>query len=78
MTKKQELLDYCELNLDNTTNMLQIETIMNNDTPCFMSVGASKARTIEIITNNFDDELLGSMPNDSTVHQIQTWNVIPR
>lgn len=78
MTKKQELLYFCESNLNNTNNKLQITTLMNDVSTCVMGIHASKTRTIEIITNNFDDELLGSMPNDSVIHHIQTWNVIPR
>lgn len=77
MTKKNELLNFCNYNLNNN-NILQINTLINNEKKCIMAIHVPKERTIEIITNNFDDELLGSMPNDTVIHSIQDWKVVNR
>jgi len=76
MTKKEELLIFCESNLDGSKNKLRLFTIIDDNQQCFLSINTPKERTIEIITTKFDDELLGSMPNDSVIHQIQSWEIV--
>jgi dTDP-D-glucose 4,6-dehydratase len=74
MTKKETILAFVETNVNGTDNILQINTVIQDTREsCRMTIGASKARTIQIITENFNDELIGSLPNDSVTHEIQGW-----
>lgn len=78
MTKKEEILSFINESLDSSSYLCFYSVIQETKENCSMVVGATKARTLEIFTNNFDDELLGSMPNDSVVHQVISWDVVPR
>lgn len=87
MTKKEELLEFANSTLDNQTNILELSTEITAvsdgseiavGSECYLKIGTSKQRTIEIITLNFNSELVGSLPNDSKVHKINSWNVVPR
>lgn len=73
MTKKEEILKFIEESL-NDSNQLQLQTIIQETNEmCVMTIGATKPRVKEILSNNFNDELLGSMPNDQTIHKIESW-----
>ena len=76
MTKKEELLDFIETNI-NTTNTLQIHTIITSiNEPCTMIISVRKERMTIIFTENFTDELIGHMPGDITTHNIVSWEAV--
>jgi len=76
MTKKDELINFVTKELDDTTNVLRLKTdfVGLDAGSCTICIGASKPRTIEIITDNFDDELVGALPTDTKVHHITSWS----
>jgi len=79
MSIKEQLLLFINDNVDDTNYTLKINTIIQNTGQnCFMTIGAPKTRITQIITENFNEELQGSMPNDSFTHQILSWEVVQR
>ena len=45
---------------------------------CYMFIGTTKERIKEILLQNFTEDLVGHMPNDTTVHRILEWSAAPR
>ena len=78
MTKKEELLEFVELNVDEFCTLQFNSIIQQTGESCTMTVGTRKERILTIITENFTDNLVGHMPNDSVIHEILNWTVIGR
>jgi len=87
MTRKEELLEFIETNIDDIANMLLINTyiiyspvveIATVSSLCSMGIKTTKDRTTTIITNYFDDDLIGCMPHGTVFHVIDSWEVTIR
>jgi len=71
---KTELLSFISANMTDS-NHLVIHTTMDDGRICDMLIKVPKARTIEIISTCFSDELVGTMPHGTIEHQITSWTV---
>lgn len=78
MTKKEELLAFVNANVSVTHTLKFYSTIQQTNESCLMIVGASQTRIAQIITENFDDNLVGNMPNDNVIHEIHSWEICER
>lgn len=78
MTRKEELLEFANLQLGNPDKIARLQTEANG-VPCTLTMVTRQIRFIEIITANFDDDLSGYLPNAPTVlHHILDWNIVDR
>ena len=78
MTKKEELLVFIQTNVNELNTLKFYSVIQQTGENCSMVVGASQNRIAQIITENFDDNLVGNMPNDNVIHEIHSWEICER
>lgn len=73
MTKREELIKYVEDYVNDEIAVQFITMMVETNETCFMFVSATKEQVIDILNKNFTEDLVGSMPNDITVHHIIGW-----
>jgi hypothetical protein len=87
MTKKEEIIDFASTVLEDEKNILQLATeLVEVDSnsglaageSCVIEMHASKSRVLSILSENFNDELVGTLPHGVKVHQIISWTVLPK
>jgi hypothetical protein len=87
MTKKEEIIDFASTVLEDEKNILQLSTELVEVDPnsgltagesCVIEMHARKQRVLAILSDNFNDELIGTLPHGVKIHQIISWTVLPK
>lgn len=78
MTPKEQMIAFVDAYVNDEVSVQFRSLMPATGETCYMFIGASKECIKEILLQNFSEELVGHMPNDSTVHQILQWSAAPR
>ena len=73
MTKKEELIQYIQKEI---TDENTLKVYMFHETPGVYGpreFGMTKEEVIELISNSYDDELIGQIRNENTITHIISW-----
>lgn len=86
MVKRNELIEFVE-NMNPETSILQLttkflevgkSTLVETGEYCVIELHAPKPKILSILSLHFSDELVGSLPHDSKVHEIISWTILPK
>ena len=76
MTKKEELLEFIENNVDENNKLLTIEVLANENVGVRRRFMMSKEKTIERIKEWFTDDLVGKPDGDKEIKIIDYKKII--